>query len=57
MIIELRTEVGDLVRKVDIPERKKLPDAVLWGKRVFVLRETYKITGSPVFFEASYVVI
>lgn len=55
MKAELRTEEGDLVREVDIPETKKGTEAVVLGKKVFVRRDCYKMTGSMIYTETQAV--
>lgn len=52
MEIELRKEDGELVKKFDVPENKKGVDIVILGKRAFLRRDSYKMTGSMIYLEA-----
>jgi len=52
MEIELRKEDGELVKKFDIPEKQKGVDVVVLGKRAFVRRDCYKVTGSTIYLES-----
>ena len=57
MKIKLMTETGENQQEREIPDAKNPPDAVILGKKLFVRRDNYRMTGSLIYIESSVVVI
>ncbi len=51
------TETGENQQEREIPDSKTPPDAVILGKKLFIRRDVYKMSGSLIYLESSVVVI